>query len=134
MEAKHRLESLLDELSKANSLPRLSSAVSDVDQVIELLSDARERIAGGWYPRLPPPLLVLPDDLMETRPLTWAPPAMDPHTASLNMTKLQNPIKFAFGKINDDLKAASSSHKKVGRSLDKACTHSLRPSRPRTRL
>ncbi|KAK3299964.1 CTLH/CRA C-terminal to lish motif domain-containing protein [Chaetomium fimeti] len=91
MEAKHRLESLLDELSKASSLPRLSSAVSDVDQVIELLSDARERIAG----------------------------AMDPHTASLNMTKLQNPIKFAFGKINDDLKAASSSHKKVGRSLDK---------------
>ena len=48
MEAKQRLDSLLDELSKANRLPRLSSAVSDVDQIIELLSDARERIAGCW--------------------------------------------------------------------------------------
>lgn len=92
MEAKQKLDSLLDELSKANRLPRLSSAVSDVDQVIELLSDARERIAES---------------------------GMDPHTASLTMTMLQNPIKFAFGKINDDLKAASASHKKVGRSLDK---------------
>lgn len=35
------------------------------------------------------------------------------------MTKLQNPIKTAFDKVNDDLKAASASHKKVGRSLDK---------------
>jgi hypothetical protein len=35
------------------------------------------------------------------------------------MTKLQNPIKTAFDKVNDDLKAASSAHKKVGRSLDK---------------
>jgi hypothetical protein len=55
---------------------------------------------------------------------------MDPHTASLTMTMLQNPIKFAFGKINDDLKAASSSHKKVGRSLDKVCTRLVRPDRP----
>lgn len=37
------------------------------------------------------------------------------------MTKLQNPIKTAFDKVNDDLKAASSAHKKVGKSLDKVC-------------
>ncbi|KAL2198906.1 CTLH/CRA C-terminal to lish motif domain-containing protein [Corynascus similis CBS 632.67] len=91
MEARQKLESLLDELSKANSFPRLSAAVDDVDQVIQLLSDARDQIAE----------------------------AMDPHTASLTMTRLQNPVKFAFGKVNDDLKAASSAHKKVGRSLDK---------------
>lgn len=53
--------------------------------------------------------------------------AMDPHTASLTMTRLQNPVKFAFGKVNDDLKAASSAHKKVGRSLDKVCTRTLLP-------
>ncbi|KAK4144771.1 CTLH/CRA C-terminal to lish motif domain-containing protein [Dichotomopilus funicola] len=91
MEAKQKLETLLSELEKVNSLPRLSSAVQDVDQVIQLLSEAREQIAG----------------------------AMDPHTASMTMTRLQNPIKFAFGKVNDDLKAASSAHKKLGRSLDK---------------
>lgn len=35
------------------------------------------------------------------------------------MTKLQNPIKTAFDKVNDDLKAASAAHKKVGKALDK---------------
>jgi hypothetical protein len=44
---------------------------------------------------------------------------MDPHTTSLTMTKLQNPIKTAFDKVTDDLKAASSAHKRVGKSLDK---------------
>ncbi|KAK4129640.1 hypothetical protein N657DRAFT_587814 [Parathielavia appendiculata] len=91
MEAKQKLESLLDELSKFKRLPRLSAAARDVDKIIDLLSDARHQIAG----------------------------AMDPHTASLTMTKLQNPVKTAFDKVNDDLKAASSAHKKVGRALDK---------------
>ncbi|KAK4100711.1 hypothetical protein N658DRAFT_427359 [Parathielavia hyrcaniae] len=91
MEAKQKLEALLDELFKFKRLPRLSAAAHDVDKIIDLLSDAREQIAG----------------------------AMDPHTASLTMTKLQNPVKTAFDRVNDDLKAASSAHKKVGRALDK---------------
>jgi hypothetical protein len=44
---------------------------------------------------------------------------MDPHTTSLTMTKLQNPIKTAFDKVTEDLRQASSSHKKIGRALDK---------------
>lgn len=40
----------------------------------------------------------------------------------MTMTKLQNPIRTAFDKVNDGLKAASSAHKKVGRSLDKVST------------
>ena len=47
MEAKQKLETLLDELGKANRLPRLSAAAHDVDAIIELLSAAREQIAGG---------------------------------------------------------------------------------------
>jgi hypothetical protein len=47
MEAKQKLETLLDELEKANKLPRLSAAAHDVDKIIELLSAAREQIAGG---------------------------------------------------------------------------------------
>ncbi|KAL2260804.1 hypothetical protein VTK26DRAFT_5102 [Humicola hyalothermophila] len=88
---KQKLEALLEELSKINKLPRLSAAVDDLDKIISLLSTAREQVA-------------------ET---------LDPHTASLTMTKLQNPIKAAFDKVNDDLKAASSAHKKVGKALDK---------------
>jgi hypothetical protein len=91
MEGNQKLEALLDDLGRANRLPRLSAAAHDVDKVIDLLSTARDDIAK----------------------------AMDSHTASITMTKLQNPIKMAFDKVNDDLKAASSAHKKVGRSLDK---------------
>ncbi|KAL2270841.1 hypothetical protein VTJ83DRAFT_212 [Remersonia thermophila] len=90
-EAKQKLDALLDELAKAHKLPRLSKAAQDVDRIIELLTEARENIAG----------------------------AMDPHTTSLTMTKLQNPVKTAFDKAMDGLKAASSSHKKIGRALDK---------------
>jgi hypothetical protein len=35
------------------------------------------------------------------------------------MTKLQNPIKTAVDRVNDDLKGASAAHKKVGKALDK---------------
>lgn len=63
--------------------------------------------------------------------LTYA-AAMDPHTASITMTMLQNPVKFAFEKVNNDLKAASSAHKKVGKALDKVWPRHIRAalSRP----
>lgn len=104
MEATQKLEALLDELGKANRLPRLSAAARDIDKVIDLLSVARDDIAKS----------------------------MDSHTASITMTKLQNPIKTAFDKVNDDLKAASSAHKKVGRSLDKVSSLRGLPSSHRT--
>jgi hypothetical protein len=47
MEAKQKLETFLDELSKFNKLPRLSAAARDVDKIIDLLSEARDQIAGG---------------------------------------------------------------------------------------
>ena len=37
------------------------------------------------------------------------------------LTKLQNPVKNGFEKINDSLKAASSTHKKIGKALDRVC-------------
>jgi hypothetical protein len=51
-EAKEKLVALLDELSKAHTLPRLSKAANDVDRIIELLSDARDHIARGGPPTL----------------------------------------------------------------------------------
>lgn len=44
---KQKLESLLEDLSRVNKLPRLSAAVDDVDKIIALLSSAREQVAGG---------------------------------------------------------------------------------------
>jgi hypothetical protein len=47
---KQKLESLLEDLSRVNKLPRLSAAVDDVDKIIALLSSAREQVAGGELP------------------------------------------------------------------------------------
>ena len=70
MEAKQKLETLLDELGKANRLPRLSAAAHDVDAIIDLLSAAREQIAGGE-------LLLAGSNLNSARSLTlpqqWTP-------------------------------------------------------------
>ncbi|KAK0734825.1 CTLH/CRA C-terminal to lish motif domain-containing protein [Lasiosphaeria miniovina] len=82
---------LQHELDHINNLPQLSAAVSNVDKIIELLTAARERVAG----------------------------ALDPHTASLTMTKLQNPVKVAFETVNVNLKDASQTNKATGKALDK---------------
>ncbi len=68
MEAKQKLESLLDELSKVNKLPRLSAAARDVDRIIELLSEAREQIAGRECSRPQ-----LPKLQHSPRPQQWTP-------------------------------------------------------------
>jgi hypothetical protein len=47
MEAKQKLETFLDELSKFNKLPRLSAAARDIDDIIDKLSGARDQIAAG---------------------------------------------------------------------------------------
>ena len=45
--------------------------------------------------------------------------ASDPHTASLTMTKLQNPIREGFDAVTEDLRKVSKVQKDFGRSLDK---------------
>lgn len=111
---KQKLEALLGELSKINKLPRLSAAVDDVDKIISLLSAARQQVAEGESPSIHPrPLSQTAGRILISMV------ALDPHTASLTMTKLQNPIKTAFDKVTHDLTAASAAHKKVGKALDK---------------
>ncbi|KAK0630171.1 CTLH/CRA C-terminal to lish motif domain-containing protein [Bombardia bombarda] len=92
-----RLETVQKELSRVMQTPGLSAAVDNVDKIIELLSAARDKVAG----------------------------ALDPHTASLTMTKLQNPIKLAFESVNENLKEVSSTQKHLGKALDKSF-----PSKP----
>ncbi|OAA65984.1 regulator of gluconeogenesis [Niveomyces insectorum RCEF 264] len=80
------------ELAKISQRARLTSAVEDVDSVIARLLEAREKVA------------------LE----------QDPHAASLVLTRLQNPIKEGFEKINDDLKAVSKTQKEFGKALDRS--------------
>lgn len=85
------ITSLQRALARVGNKSRLSSGADDVDQIIELLTAARNQIAAE----------------------------LDPHTTSLTITKLQNPIKEGFETINKDLKDVYAAHKKVGSALDK---------------
>ncbi|KAK0632790.1 CTLH/CRA C-terminal to lish motif domain-containing protein [Immersiella caudata] len=85
------MESLQKALAQTNSTHRLSSAVDNVDKIIELLTAAREQVAG----------------------------ALDPHTTSLTITKLQNPTKSAFDAVHETMQKVSTAHRKLGKALDK---------------
>ncbi|KAF9771257.1 hypothetical protein IL306_011115 [Fusarium sp. DS 682] len=73
----------------------LKSAIDDVDQVIELLTNAREQIAQE------------PD---ATR-------------TGMTMMTLQNPVKARFERITSDLKDVTKAQKSFGKALDKALPH-----------
>lgn len=126
---KQKLEAVLAEVSRAEKLPRLSAAVEDVDKIIELLSAARDQIASCVCPSRP--LLAAPSSPGVWSCVLTSVAASDPHTTSLTMTKLQNPIKAAFDKVNDDLKADSAAHKRLGKALDKVRRAPCAPARPR---
>ena len=86
------MPTLRNDLAQVARKARLTSAVQDVDKILARLVEAREQIASA---------------------------GQDPHAASLILTKLQNPIKEGFDKVNDDLKATTKTHKEFGRALDR---------------
>ncbi|KAI0380223.1 CTLH/CRA C-terminal to lish motif domain-containing protein [Hypomontagnella monticulosa] len=83
---------LQKELDKLTSSAKLSDAVQDVDRVIDLLVAARERVAA----------------------------ANDPHTTSLTLTKLQNPIKEGLDGLNSKLKHVHKAQNEFNKSLKTA--------------
>ncbi|KAI1171774.1 CTLH/CRA C-terminal to lish motif domain-containing protein [Nemania sp. FL0916] len=84
---------LQKELDKFNRASKLTGAVQDVDKLIEMLVNAREEVAA----------------------------ANDPHTTSLTLTKLQNPVSAQLDSINSDLgrvhKSQNAFHKALGRAF-----------------
>ncbi|KJZ77378.1 hypothetical protein HIM_03102 [Hirsutella minnesotensis 3608] len=73
----------------------LTAAIDDVDKIIELLTRAREQVAGD----------------------------VDSHRVGLTMTTLQNPVKAQLEAINNDLKDVTKAQKGFGKALDKALPH-----------
>ncbi|PSR94522.1 CTLH/CRA C-terminal to lish motif domain-domain-containing protein [Coniella lustricola] len=84
------LLSELDRLANGTT-ERLSAAVEDVDKIIEILTQAREQVAQ----------------------------ASDPHTASIALTKLQNPVKDGFDAINEDLRKVDKVRKESVKVLNR---------------
>ncbi|KAH7156381.1 CTLH/CRA C-terminal to lish motif domain-containing protein [Dactylonectria macrodidyma] len=85
---------LMAELARMRK-SNLTSAIDDVDQIIELLTAAREQVA--------------------TEP--------DAHRIGMAMTTLQNPVKARFEAITQDLKEVTKAQKGFGKALDKAIPH-----------
>ncbi|KAI1081979.1 CTLH/CRA C-terminal to lish motif domain-containing protein [Whalleya microplaca] len=80
---------LQEELHKLTQGAQLSTPVQDVDKIIDLLTTARERVAA----------------------------ANDPHTTSLTLTKLQNPIKEQLDNLNSDFRAVHRAQTEFNKSM-----------------
>ncbi|KAH8770942.1 regulator of gluconeogenesis [Diaporthe sp. PMI_573] len=87
------IPALLKELDRLanNTTDRLSAAVNDVDKIIDILTEAREQIAQS----------------------------PDPHTTSLTLARLQNPVSKGFEAIDQDLRKVDKVRKHYGKALDK---------------
>ncbi|KAI1406250.1 CTLH/CRA C-terminal to lish motif domain-containing protein [Hypoxylon fuscum] len=83
---------LQKDLDKLTSSAKLADAVQDVDKIIALLSAAREGVASS----------------------------NDPHTTSLTLTKLQNPIKEELDGLTSDLKHVYKAQNEFNKSLKTA--------------
>ncbi|KAB5578595.1 CTLH/CRA C-terminal to lish motif domain-containing protein [Coniochaeta sp. 2T2.1] len=86
------MDALLNELGSSGQAPRLTSAVDDVQKLIDELVAAREAVAAN--------------------PAT--------HTTSMTMVGLQNKVKQHFEAVNKDLANVSKALKKLGKAIDKA--------------
>ncbi|KAL6413525.1 putative regulator of gluconeogenesis Rmd5 [Ilyonectria robusta] len=81
---------LMAELARMRK-SNLTSAIDDVDQIIDLLTAAREQVASE----------------------------PDSHRIGMAMTTLQNPVKARFEAITQDLKEVTKAQKGFGKALDK---------------
>lgn len=106
---------LLAELARMRK-SNLNAAINDVDAIIDLLSAAREQVAGGTK-TLGPPANEPACHGVQTR-LTLSTDD-DAHKISMAMTTLQNPVKDKFEAITDDLKDVTKAQRSFGKTLDR---------------
>ncbi|KAK6215965.1 hypothetical protein LQW54_003940 [Pestalotiopsis sp. IQ-011] len=88
------LQVLEKELEKLTKTARLSNALADVDNIIDLLTKARAEVEQ----------------------------ANDPHATSFTLTKLQNPIREGLETVLEDLRVVHKGQGRFGKALDKAFT------------
>lgn len=110
------VQGMLNELNRlaTGTSERLTAAVEDVDKIIELLTQAREQIAQGRRAPPPPPPLGTAKLTCSARQT-----ASDPHTASLTLTRLQNPVKEGFESTNESLRKVDRVRKDSSKILNR---------------
>lgn len=103
----------------------LTTAIDDVDRILDLLAGTRDQVARGT--RQPVPAFA---SLPRVDPL----PDFDAHRTGMAMTALQSPVKAQLEAINTHLKDVTKSQKAYGKALDKVrAALFLGPSRRRSR-
>lgn len=119
---------------------KAAQGIQNVQSTIDLLQSARDVIAAGSY-NYPCDLLwycggegCVPGNFAILRQTTIRTTTdivfelLDPNSAAVTLTKLQNPMKSSFDSINDNLKETHSGLNKYTKSLDKVpftCTRPL---------
>jgi hypothetical protein len=106
---------LLAELARMRK-SNLNAAINDVDSIIDLLTAARDQVAGGTGPQ-PKRFIRSTSHGVQSR-LTLSIDD-DAHRISMAMTTLQNPVKAQFEAITDDLKDVTKAQRSFGKALDK---------------
>ena len=110
-----------------------ADSLQDIDRTIELLEAAREQVAGGRPVPIPTCRRSEMNPVADGRDVCAA---ADPHTASLTITKLQNPVKESFEALNNNLREISKRQKNFGKALEKVTPISRalpKPVCPRSR-
>lgn len=105
------MDALETELARLQREATLSQSIEDVDKIIEQLCRERDSIASGEGSSRSLKFLTVK-----------CPPAdreLEPNSASITLTKLQNPVKQGFDRVTDDLKKVYAGHNKYGKALDK---------------
>lgn len=107
-----QMDVLETELTRLQREATLSQSVEDVDKILEQLCRARDSIAAGeaLFSSSNIIYLVTRNQLLMD---------LEPNSASITLTKLQNPVKQGFDRVTDDLKKVYASHNKYGKALDK---------------
>lgn len=100
------MDTIQIELARMAKGASLTQSIEDVDKILEQLVSAREVIANGMA-------IILP--FGDTLLMIYA----EPNTASITLTKLQNPVKHGFERVTEDLKKVYSGQNKYGKALDK---------------
>ncbi|KAI1761662.1 CTLH/CRA C-terminal to lish motif domain-containing protein [Hypoxylon sp. FL1150] len=91
---------LQKDLEKLTGSAKLADAVEDVDEIIKLLTAARNKVAKAQE-------------------------AGDTHTMSLTLTKLQNPVKEQIDGLNTSLKHVYKAQNEFNKSLKTACSKGM---------
>jgi hypothetical protein len=113
------MDILNNDLAKLRNDANLEQSIRDVDKIIEQLERAREQIVESKKAssgRVKPPTYTCPHRRRRRHAYNGL---TDPNTAAITLTKLQNPLKNNFDKVNDDLRKVHRGHSTFGKSLDK---------------